>query len=595
MRVYELAARLGVTPGRIMDILSSLGLEAVSNRNRLEEETVARVEGRLQEEGEGPEGSDRDERDPFATAEGKEEREVESQEEPAEGEEEEETGRAEAPRFPDGHIVVLGGHQSGKSAYLFVLGDVRVKEKMGRWTIGRRSKGFVKFLNAKRAQLNDWRPTDWRTLEEFSLFSVRDREHNMELQLSAFDTAGENFDVAFNPYERERRPSEEEREIFDKVRKMVLGASAYIILINGELADPEYVQRMQEEGERVATFLDNFHSTLENEGGKLEQKPVAFVLTKGDLFYDDEYLSEKRALDRFGALMEWAVTWNLLDADEEYKAKYEDCRRRTVREGRQEAEKFFAARFPKAYEHSRLFPNRQYFVISCWGFEPEYYAGKRPNEEPVSRRSVWKIRKEKEEQRQPADIRIRVAKVQPVCVEEPLEWVLDGLAEQREQRREQKRQEEEKRRREAAEKEKEDRRKRRRRRVKRDLRAAILLVVVLFGAYWGPWLVGDFCLHSRFCRYPHVTEIMCDLSQPYRAYVYRPVCERYGLPLGQDAFGLLLLDLARNYQARGDFDKALSTLDKAVDAGLPEQTAAWERESIERRQRRVRTWDREAF
>jgi hypothetical protein len=88
---------------------------------------------------------------------------------------------------------------------------------------------------------------------------------------------------------------------------------------------------------------------------------------------------------------------------------------------------------------------------------------------------------------------------------------------------------------------------------------------------------------------------MCDLSQPYRAYVYRPVCERYGLPLGQDAFGLLLLDLARNYQARGDFDKALSTLDKAVDAGLPEQTAAWERESIERRQRRVRTWDREAF
>lgn len=588
MRVWELAQELSTTPAQVLDALGSLGVEDLTHLSVVNDEVVEGVKDAFQKRSSQVSGGEV--RSIFGSSlpEGQPEEDLEKLDQS----EIPEPAQSAAPT--DGQVAILACHKSGKSAYLYVLGALEGKGKIGRWTMSPLSEQFAKFFNQKKSQRNNWPPTDWRILEDFPLFGVRNETAPeavaTELELRAFDTGGENFEIAFDPHRRESVSPDQEKSV-ERIKRKVLDANGYIILIDGELTDPEYAQRMEDLDGWVSPedFLRNFYNTLANEGGgALLRKPIAFVLTKGDLFYNEEFWSDEKSLPRFAGAMERAVTFNLPE-------DYEAFRTKSVDEGREEAEQFLKTRFRDAHIFSEKFPRRQYFVVSCWGFEPEYFAGDPPGGEPIPRRTMWKMSGERQH------TYTRVRNIQPVCVEEPLEWILDEVAQDRRQRL----LDEEQARRTLKEREEQVEAARRRwRRFKRWISGLIVSALVMYwgGLYWVSYGVGEFSLSqtgrdvvemfglsrrdaTSFCN--RACEFLYESASRYCAY--RPLCDLCGVNLDQDAFGPVLLKVCKYYTDTGEFEKARSVLRKARRAGLPKDRAIEEGRKIDKAEKEHRT------
>lgn len=311
-------------------------------------------------------------------------------------------------------LGIIGGVGAGKTSYLYVLGKLKYYSKapLGEWKIGGVSPEYQRFY----ARIDDednrriYQRTTLRDFDIFDMFPVFKKK--LKVSLRAFDAAGENFEAAVNP--RKFEEIEEGTETYRVVRvlqKEILDCDGFIFLVDCELAEPMFKNEVREERPEALLphqLLFHLHSFLYQNGhthrGKIS-KPIAFVLNKADTV-----LKEKDCpLNSFKEVLNGRPG-----------AKDEGVGRRM-----KEAKDFVRNRFVELYNLSADFLDRSFHAISCWGHEPVYYYFSDPkNKNSMEMISREELKYYTQKGHQP---NVWVKDIHPVCVEEPLLWILSRI------------------------------------------------------------------------------------------------------------------------------------------------------------------------
>lgn|GEM_PF-4273755 len=317
-------------------------------------------------------------------------------------------------------LGIIGGASSGKTSYLYALGRLKYHSQtpLGDWAIGGFTQPYQEFYSRVDNDENrrSFQRTRIDTFNIFDMFPVSKKR--LQINLRAFDAAGENFAAAVNPVEFKKIPKDTERyHVVRQLQEEILSCEGFIFLIDCELSNPMFAEELRALKPGVLLphqLLLHFSSFLSQNGylrkGKI-QKPIALVLTKADYAANDS----KCPLKYFNKAV--ASGGPFIGEQSAGSPAYV--------QGMREAERFIQIYFDKLYNVANDFSNRSFHAISCWGHAPDYYYY-RDGQEPDSRVTI--SRDEVQEfQRSGQEIHVWVKDIRPVCVEEPLRWILSEI------------------------------------------------------------------------------------------------------------------------------------------------------------------------
>ena len=321
-------------------------------------------------------------------------------------------------------IGIIGATSSGKTAYLYTLGLLKVKGvPLYGWHIGGFSEDYGTFFGRvdTEERKRDWQLTKFDQIDTFNLFPIE--KGRITINIRAFDAAGENFVRAIVPgrMDMENIPENKRQPIFD-LKTEIVSCNALIFLIDAELSNPQYEQELKDESPRAILpyqLLLHLSNLLRNEldirPSQRISTPIALVLTKADTISNNDDFP----LTYFNEIKNSGGSIDSRDGD-----RYEDSV--LSLKGESEVIEFLKYHFSDLYNlASTEYENKTYHAISCWGHEPKYYYEKEGTNEinEVLREDLRELRQRE------IQIKVWVEDIQPVCVQEPLLSVLERTRE----------------------------------------------------------------------------------------------------------------------------------------------------------------------
>ena len=321
-------------------------------------------------------------------------------------------GENEGSRFKLG---IIGGHSSGKSSYIYTLGRLKVdyRKPLKDWEIGAFTPKYQKFF--ANMNTSNIQRTPFDKLNIFEMFPVV--KNSLEINLQAFDAAGENFVAAVSPAQYEKIPKGTERfKVVRTLQKEILSCDGFIFLVDSEMSFNRYRKELKEENPAALLpelLLLYFSDFLKNQSGKRVGQihtPIAFVLTKADC------VSERDGcrLDYFNEVKISSSSYKI--RDNVYAANLD--------RGQQEAREFLKIKFHKLCNQTDTFSNNFFSAISCWGHEPDFMI-----EDPKGSGKMREIQREEvaARKKEGTPVIVAVNDIRPVCIADPLYWLLGEM------------------------------------------------------------------------------------------------------------------------------------------------------------------------
>ena len=297
-------------------------------------------------------------------------------------------------------VGIIGVSGAGKTAYLYVLGK-RLGRKLGRWEIGAFAPEFNDFIYQKDNELNNWQKTpDYLPPVHLPMFRVSDPDaHKVEVE--SFDCGGEVIKQAFVPgYARSRNVTD--FRAVNTLRSMMASCHGFIVIIDAKLAlsnDPRQRNLLETEFRCIVDTLIHLHDPR----FQLQtNSPIAVVLNKADDLVprDDSRFND----DELGLV----ELLNILSrGTSDSFMQYEDRLAETRGNRRDKAQHFVQKYFPSIFQHQTKLTNCEFFGISCWGTSPDIVEAA-------------------------SETRVEISgHITPIGIEEPLQWILDQVADER--------------------------------------------------------------------------------------------------------------------------------------------------------------------
>ena len=319
-------------------------------------------------------------------------------------------------------IGIIGGQSSGKTAYLYTLGLLKMRRiNLKGWHIGGFSKQYSEFFGLVDTEefKRDFQRTAIDKFDIFNMFPIQ--KDKLEINIKAFDAAGENVVAAIVPHEFNKIPKDTDRyKIVNDLQEKIVECNAFIFLIDGELSNPRYEEELIEAkpdallpGQILLHLTNLLRNELKIPTTSKIQNPIDFVLTKADTLADNEFIP----LEYFNAIKSSGSLGGIESINPQYKEDIDKLEQ-------DEAERYIKHFFTDLYNVTKIeFENKNFHAISCWGHEPVYYYrpdAKNPKEIVEIQRSELK-----EIARKGYTASVWVKDIQPVNIEKPLISVLE--------------------------------------------------------------------------------------------------------------------------------------------------------------------------